>query len=1525
MPRLTKIAAVLVAVLVGIALLVPAGITRTNRGRQWVRGIAERQLTGVLGGRGRISIGEVERLSVNAATMRDVQLHDRWGGLVARIDSTTLRIDLPALRRKVLHFRSIDVYGASLEITQRFDSVWNTSSLLPDSSGPRRGPPGWGDDVYADSVRLRDSRASVAMLWAPHRLFVTPRERDSVTAVYRGFHALRDTAGRMIVTRKYETLTADLVDAHFTRPAGGGRVVLARLATRMSDPALSITDANGTLEWTPQKRSLIALPHLVLGQSRGAVNGSVSWADRGPVRYDLTVTADSFALADINWVWPALPTTGGGSTTLLVRSQDDADVVDYTLDSLRLRADESDVRGRVTVTVGPRDIGLSRMALRFDPLTAAVWRRLTESELPDGMQGAIRGAVYANTGGLLSAVTIDSASLSYRESTGAEARLAFAGVIGSGADITTRNLRLRSLELPLSIARPLVAEWPAGLDGSVRVSGAISADVAKGDIDARDARVTLTHSNGAVAELRGRVRGSRLLSDRGTVDLDLHTDRVDLRALGVVGDSVPIRGPLAGRIVASGPLSRLTLDASLRLSPDAGQIDVRGTVQRRATRLGFDGSIALRALDLRSSLVTAGLPTSSLSGEATLSAALERSSSTDAWRLASASAKGRVVQPDSAGLLPASATFDGQIDNDALSVREGEVLLPGARGVLFGVLRRDTLSTAASWRPLVVMAAGDTVMGDSLHLALRVDSLPQLATALRRWSRAFPEGDSLGVQLAALPDSVTGDAFLTAHVTGALRTPHGQGTLDMRALRAGELRVADLSVQASTRWPFLAEARLDANDVRLSTVGFRTVSVAADSITVDGARVAARAEGADDVVIDAGTRVLTQPDATSVAFNSFSAVGKGARLDLMRPGRLTLGANETRLDSLELRATNGGTLSITAQLPDTGAVVGVINARGLPLADIGALLERPRTLRGTASGRITLAGTRDAPTIDWYVRGDSLGSDSVAIAGIEGDGSYADREAIGSLLIDVRAPTTTSRLATTALRGSFSVPIDLTLRSRAKRLLEQPVAARLDVDSLSLADLPLERAGVRDVAGVADGHLLIAGTPSAPRVEGSLTIANGQLTADAAGLDLRNIALVVRGSGREIELERLRLTSGGTPADSLSLRGRIRLADANGDRGQIALTGTMRDFAVLRRGDLADLDLSGTLAASGALDSIVVTADLIVPRGTIHRDAVESRTALDLSSTEAVELLGADAPVLAPTASVDLAGIGRRIRRSAIRIRAGDELWVRAPTVAAKVGGEVTLVVDRGSLVPTGELTAQRGLYRLDLGVVRRTFDVDSGRVRFFGDAAIAPTVNVWASHDVRQASGGETKVRATLAGTLDRPTLTLSTDDAIGGRVPDTEVISLLLFGAPTFALDGTSRSTVQSVTNVLLPSVGGYVEGALGRLLPVFNTVQLTTAGGAESTRSRFDLLNNVALSAGKQIGDRTFIRLNSGICRGSADAARDLTPWLGLAIEYRLSPALSAQASADPGTAPCNRVGTDALARLQFGFDLFHNWIF
>jgi translocation and assembly module TamB len=259
-------------------------------------------------------------------------------------------------------------------------------------------------------------------------------------------------------------------------------------------------------------------------------------------------------------------------------------------------------------------------------------------------------------------------------------------------------------------------------------------------------------------------------------------------------------------------------------------------------------------------------------------------------------------------------------------------------------------------------------------------------------------------------------------------------------------------------------------------------------------------------------------------------------------------------------------------------------------------------------------------------------------------------------------------------------------------------------------------------------------------------------------------------------------------------------------------------------------------------------------------------------------------------------------------------------------GLDVTKYGDRLAL--DGEIRANRGQYRLELGVVNRSFSVDSGRVRFFGNNAIAPTLDITATNVVRVAGGSEIPVRVHIGGNYDKPVLTLSSTDPLYASAPESEIISLLIFGAPTFALDGQSQSTVRAVTGILLPSVGGLVEGALQRWLPV-NTIQVSTGRGQQDAAmtgtSLIDNLN-LSISAGKQFGERTFLRLNTGICRGVGQATqRGAGLWGGVAAEYRIARNWWGQVGVDPGSAPCTRPTGDVFPRLQFGFDLFREWIF
>jgi translocation and assembly module TamB len=246
-----------------------------------------------------------------------------------------------------------------------------------------------------------------------------------------------------------------------------------------------------------------------------------------------------------------------------------------------------------------------------------------------------------------------------------------------------------------------------------------------------------------------------------------------------------------------------------------------------------------------------------------------------------------------------------------------------------------------------------------------------------------------------------------------------------------------------------------------------------------------------------------------------------------------------------------------------------------------------------------------------------------------------------------------------------------------------------------------------------------------------------------------------------------------------------------------------------------------------------------------------------------------------------------------------------------------------------GEVQVERGTYRLDLGVVNRPFVVDSGRVRFFPQDALNPTLDVHARHVVRGVDGRDVAIDVAIGGTLDEPTLALGTQDDAYASAPESEFISLLVFGAPTFALDGQRQQTVRAVTGVLLPTLSGAVEGSLQRLLPVFNTVQVSTAGGqsADELGTLSSLLGNLSVTAGKQIGRKTYLRLDTGVCRGLAAGASggSLNLWYGIATEYRIAQGLTAQVGVDPGPSPCGARLGGAAPRMQIGFDLFKGWVF
>ncbi|MCA0376536.1 MAG: translocation/assembly module TamB [Gemmatimonadetes bacterium] len=1346
---------------------------------------------------------------------------------------------------------------------------------------------------------------------------------DSVIAVRDSLHDLVPAPGGGWYERRRIDLR--LLAAHDAVIVARGQpasMQIDSLRGTVSDPPVPVRQARGTITWTSDSL-MLDLPQVALPASTGSARGTIAWNMPGPVRMDVTIRADA-GLSDLGWIWDALPSEGRGRAVVRMRTLANPDDVDYALDSLEVQSAGSAVRGRVSVTVRPADLLLHRVDLAFVPLRTDLARRLSAGALPDSVRGTITGRLVAEAGGPLTAFRIDRLDAQFADAAvrgldgrAATSLLRLRGEIGLGVAPRARNLIIDTVSVDLATVRRLVAE-ARDLDGVV--AGRAQIAEAQGDAFVlREAALAWTDAEGNRSVVRGEGR-ARFGSNVSTVQGTLALEPLSMRALARIDTTVPSRALLAGTLSVQGRTDSLAWEARVR--PVAGADSVGGVVSAKGlasvtdARWRVQADATLADVDARAWLARDDVPSSRVGGTVQVAATASRDTSVRDLE----ARVGATLQQEAGAQYPAATLVaSGQLDARRLQVDSALLTMGGVVAEARGGLARDSIAQAARLR---VSATDSAVRVDTLTVSVRSDSLDAVRADLRRVAAMLaPLDTALATTVRDLAaDTLTGDASVSGYLTGSLARLDATLAAGGRALQVGAVHVGRLfgSVQArdvTGKTAFEGAASLDdvtgVGAVRLQGVAFRMSQASPDSgvLVLDVSTVANAHLGARGRYQAAGARTVVTLDSVRLAYDDEEWTAP-------RPIGIERDSAMLRIAPSELRSTRGGVLALEADLPPRGPVRAALQVARFPVGEVAALVSDVTPFNGLLTGEVQMQGTRAAPAITWTIEADSLGLEGWRLPRITSTGDYADRRLVAMAeLLDA---------AGGALRATAQVPIDLALQRVEKRQLSDVLEGELVADSLRLDALPIAVTGVSRPRGVLAGRVALSGTFDRPAANGEVRLEGFGARLDDLGVEPSDGRAVLRAKGDSLFVEGLYLRSGGM-RDTLGVNGVVVLPPK--EKGRIALDVTASNFQAARQRDGTDLDVSGRVRVEGALDRPAVRGNIAIPRANLVIDPLGARSALDLTSATARELLGVDEVPVAESAAQTLANLGRFITVDNGRVDLGTDVWVQTPEARVKLSGGLGVTMSGEKLALQGEIAADRGQYRLDLGVVNRSFTVDSGRVRFFGNDALPPTVDITATNVVRVAGGSEIPVRVHIGGTYDKPILTLTSTDPLYASAPESEIISLLIFGAPTFALDGQSQSTVRAVTGVLLPTVGGAVEGALQRLLPVFNTVQVTTAGSQTSgDLSAASLLNNLSISAGKQIGERTFLRLNTGICRGAGQAAaRGASIWGGVAAEYRLGRNWWAQVGVDPGSTPCSRPSGDAFPRLQFGFDLFKEWIF
>lgn len=1480
-------------------------LTRTDWGLGKVTQLVMRRVNS--GIHGRLHLGRLGGTIFTGFTLDTLELRDAKDSLFLAVGRLEVSYDPRDLLDRRILMHQVRIGSLAAQVFEDSVGMINIRRIFESDRPPAPQPAApprrsWGHFIKVEDVVVDLAQFTLTTRWNPSDL-LGPAVRDSVIRfnLERPDKEIWRGPGVYYETRRFTQARLELDSARLDdRQTGGRTFAIRRASIRISDPPFDFRHLAGALRLRGD--SIWAeVPQFSLPGSRGTISGRVwGWAS-GPARFDLAVRSDSVSLADVAWVYPTLPTTGGGRVDLLIRSEQDPRIIDYILSNMDVRSRDSRLRGAMTFGVGAPITIVKDVDLAAQPLDFRLVEQLAGEPLPYPWRGQITGTILAS-GGPLDSWMVDEADVVFRDAnvpgavTIGKARgrmniLEPSEVVFNGLNVELDQLDLRTLQF-------LVPAFPR-LNG--HIAGRAVLDSLWTDVRFREADIRHTDGSGPATRMLGA--GRVTFEETYTAyDVALSAQPLSFTTFSrAYSDShIPLKGEYEGPMRLFGTAQDLAVTTQLR--GPAGMIGYDGRVD--GDSLGgyaLDGVVTAAGLDLRTLLDTAITPVTDLWGRATLN-----------------------VTFDSLLTLAGSATMevDRHSRFDSILVYGGSrARMRFADGVA-RVLAGDTITYAAGR----VIAEGGIGLGagyrDSMLVEVQLDTLG----GVRPYLGVAPE------------DTLHGS------VTAQLRLRGSIDTLGIGGwVRAEGLAMPGLQARSVHLTPALTDVlgavdgRLDvrADTAVLGGVSFRRL---AGDLVLEAGRTgqyALFAEATDSSTVASGGALAFEGDTTTIRVDSLALALGASRYRLERPARVRMEPARFATDSLLLAGPGGARLAFAVDAPDRATMTARIGVRGLDLEDLSRALQTDLQLRGELSGSVTVAGTRDQPRIIGSATLGNVGTGELRVARVEIDGSYADRRLRGTALV--------TQADTTVLTMDASIPVDLAIRSRESRLLDDTLRVSVRSPEVQLSVLESFTTAIRGASGTFSANMELSGPRQAAELNGTIAVTRGRATLPTMGITLRDIHARIRANEDTLRVDSLSMVSGPEDDDALAIRGFVA-HPLDTARVAFDLGARAAEFhAIGLERQVADLYIDANVTWVGTDDASRAGGAVTVQRGSIALPETTDKELfpiinwreLGLDSTD-VRALG----LLPSQASVFLRGLAAED----VRIVMGPDVWLRSEDAAIKLAGAVNLSVSRvqgtgtlseDQLVLRGDLQTERGTYRLNVSPLQRIFFVESGRLRFDGTTrGFNPDLDIRAVYTARLIEanyGGRNDVRvgAHITGSLVNPSLYLYSADSLS-FLTEPDLWSYVLFNRPSFAVGGWSDTDF--AVSLLLGTASSMASAIASRYAGgLLDYVQLQTSTEASlfGVGGSRNIWEGAQLGFGRQVGDRLFVTATSGLCQIKPQAGSSwLLESLGMKLEYRFGRASPAGASAsyepsfDKLTCGAANVGFSS-QRKQVGIDIFRVW--
>jgi len=1514
-----SVIALLIVIVVGAVMVA----THTDFGRTRLRSLAAGYLARAVKGRGTIYLGRIEGGLFTGLTIDSLELRDADDSLVLATGPVHAEYNPNDLIDKRILLSRLEITRPHINLRRHADRSWNFQRIFP--PGPKKPHPPqlqFGDYIVSDTVIIRDGTVTITEPWAPPDSLRGARADSAVrVALASDEHEIRRTSEGLKLTRRWTGLELRSPRIRIADPDNAGQqFIVGQLDVNESDPPFRIRNARGPIRLLGDTVWL-QIAHFDLPGSTGRASGRVSWGGDHPIAYAVHVIGDSVSLADIHWVHNTLPTSGGGSLTLDIRNEaGNPQVLDFAVSRMDVRTTKSRLQGGMTFGVGAPVLIVKDVVLDAEPLNFDLLRTFNGGTFPADFQGTITGTIRAR-GGPLNRWMVDNADLTFHDAhvPGATTSLTARG----GLDILVpSSATFRALDVNL---KPLDLRTPRFLFQSFpRLRGTITGTARLDSVwtDLRFSQADLTHHDAPGPPSHFTGSGRVTYGDIMRFALNLQAEPLSFTTMAQSYPAIQLRGSYTGPLHASGTMG--DLDLSSTLSGAAGDLSVDGHFDFAAPGYAARATGSVTNLNVRTLMESSQYPATQLTGTFRSDVRGDSIANLDGSVLLALD-RSRV---DSVRVFPSVAAFTfggGRVHVDSLRVETSAANLSAAGGLGLGPSSSDSLEYT-----LMV----DTLGG--LRPYLHPRRSPRGAAVL---ALADPASSIDPEQLAAvIADSLGGRIVSKGTLTGNIDTLRADGTLTGEDLFFG----GDLARHLSGAYHFrgLPKAPVGMLKAQLDSVLFAGMHLSPVSAALSMRDRSTGTLGLDFMSALAGDAYQA---ALLLSFQRFAdslvLVLDTARVSfpdhawsLAAPARVVSDSVATSVDSVIVQSGGSRMATFTGRFPVSGDVRATLQMDSLPLHDLGMLAQTTVPLGGTGSVSATLKGTRASPIIHFSGQFGDARYGEFHLPVFSASGDYADRRLNAALQL--------YRNGKQVMTGTASLPMNLALESVPQRMLDDSLRGAVHADSVDLSILETISPQLTHATGTTTTDMLIGGTWTHPTLNGQFRINDGAVTLAKAGIRLRSVNADIRFSADSIQINQLQASSGSQPGSRMSLTGSIVTPNLRESRDfgldlKVAATG----FEAINQPSLARLDISGGLELTGTLERPVLSGNLIVDRGSLHISDISQKQVVNLNDPEFYNIV--DTSLVANQGLVqklppELERAVENLRVPSFSIRIGDDVWLRSSEANIKLAGSVDLTKLGNQRLESGTLRVSRGTYRLNLGLVQRTFQVDSGFVTFYGDPNIPAELNIWAAYTVRQANrenGQDVTIVAHIGGTLTQPRLELTSNERI--PLSNTEILSYLLVGQPTFASgsDAASTDALQSAAAALLPSVGAVLERALTDQIRFIDYVQVQTGGtGTQalfSNTGASNVLSGTRIGLGKQIGEKTFITANAGLCQlTGAQAGTSFASSLGVTIEQQLAHGFSVEASVEPSSVALQcRPGLTNIGNRppQYGFDLFREFSF